>query len=111
MNSASKSVPNWVLPVIILTITLLVFYPAFNYDFVNWDDNHVVIENPMIQDGLQGDRIKEAFTTPHVWGQYFPVTLISFMANVGNGELDPARFHRGNILLHLANVLLRRPAW
>ena len=47
-------------PLVILGVTFIAFSPALHSDFVNWDDNTYVTENPVIR-SFNPDHIKQIF--------------------------------------------------
>jgi tetratricopeptide (TPR) repeat protein len=91
---------------------LLVFWQVRNFDFVNYDDNDYVYENPHVLNGLTFDNIIWAFTTGHA-GNWHPLTWLSLMldrqlfcaASLPGGP-SPAGFHLTNLFFHIANTLL-----
>jgi tetratricopeptide (TPR) repeat protein len=85
--------------------TLLVFWQVRNFDFVSYDDNIYVYENPSILNGLSCGSVIGAFTTTHV-GNWLPLTWLSFMLDCHLFGLNPGLMHLVNLLLHLANTLL-----
>ena len=97
---------QWITLIVVWVLTLAIFAPTVGYDFVNWDDQNVVVQNLMIQDGLSAKMIKEAFSTSQVRGQYYPVTLMTFALNFSIGKLNPGGYHFLNVLFHLLNIFL-----
>src|SRR5512140_953887 len=85
--------------------TLLVFWQVRNFDFVNYDDNLYVYQNPHIENGLTADNLLWAFTTPHI-GNWLPLTRLSFMLDCQLFGLNAGCMHLVNLFWHLANTLL-----
>jgi tetratricopeptide (TPR) repeat protein len=85
--------------------TLLVFWQVRNFDFVNYDDNVYVSENPHVLNGLTADNVIWAFTTGHV-GNWHPLTWLSLMLDCQLFGANAGWMHLENLLLHLANTLL-----
>ncbi len=85
--------------------TLLVFWQVRNFDFINYDDDSYLYENPHVLTGLTSANIIWAFTTPHV-GNWLPLTWLSFMLDCQLFGASPGWMHLENVLLHLANTLL-----
>ncbi|MBK6733425.1 MAG: tetratricopeptide repeat protein [bacterium] len=87
--------------------TLLVYHGVGSYDFVNFDDDLYVYDNPRVTGGLSPANAQWAFTTGHaqVW---IPVTWLSLQLDATLAGPGAAGFHRTNLFLHLAGVLL---AW
>ncbi len=84
---------------------LLVFWQVRNFDFVNYDDNKYVSENPHVLNGLTADNVIWAFTTgfAEFW---HPLTWLSLMLDRQFLGPNPAGFHLTNLILHIANILL-----
>lgn len=95
-NLASK----WPI-LIILFLVLIVYANIINGDFLFWDDNQNILENPFLSFSM----IHNFFTAPFL-GMYIPIsysvwTILSEL--FGN---EPYVFHAFNILLHILNVYL-----
>jgi Flp pilus assembly protein TadD len=103
-ESAKKSLVIFTYIVLVLS-TLLVFWQVRNFDFVNYDDNDYVSENPQVLSGLSHDGIIWAFTTGHS-SNWHPLTWLSHMLDCQLFGPDPGWMHLVNVLLHLANTLL-----
>lgn len=95
--------PNhwWIMGVLLLT--LLVYLPSLQNDFVNWDDQLYVYENPLIFDlvGNFGRNITEP-----VAGNYHPITVLTLALDYSIAGLNPFQYHLTNLLWHLLNVVL-----
>jgi len=90
--------------IVLAAATVLVFLPARNFDFVGYDDNEHVLENPHIRD-LGPENLAWMFT--HFWvTSYYPVRLLSFAIDYRFWGASPEGYHLTNILLHVANVTL-----
>ena len=83
----------------VFVLTFLVFLPAVNCDFVNWDDNSYVYENPRVLQGLSADGLRYALTGTlyHSWA---PLTVLSYLVDVSLFGIRPAGFHLTNVVLH-----------
>ncbi len=86
-------------------VTLVVYLPAVRCDFVNFDDQLYVTENPHVQGGLTWPDIEWAFTTFHA-ANWHPLTWLSHMADCTLFGLNPAAHHFVNVLFHAANTAL-----
>jgi tetratricopeptide (TPR) repeat protein len=108
----------WLLPALLVTITMAVFAPVCHMVFVDWDDPLHTYQNPYLQ----------TLTWPnlaHLWrgvyeGEYVPVTYMVFAflsvfgqhrtpaptPSGGFSVLNPHAFHTANLVLHLVNTLL-----
>jgi hypothetical protein len=86
-------------------ICLLVFFRLLSADFVNFDDDLYVYENPHVQNGLSIQGLEGAFTRT-LGHHYQPLTVLSYMLDAQIYGMNPFGFHFTNLLLHIANVLL-----
>lgn len=89
----------------LIVSTLLVFWQVGNFDFVNYDDNFYVYENPNVLNGLSGDSFIWALTTNYK-GYWQPLTWLSLIINSQLFGPGPGGFHLVNVFLHLASTLL-----
>jgi len=88
--------------------TLLVFWQVRNFDFINYDDNVYVSENPHVLNGLTADAVSWAFKATDATN-WHPLTWLSLMLDCQlslPGSPNPGRIHLINVLFHLANTLL-----
>jgi len=91
---------------LLLTIaTLTVFYPVQNHDFVNFDDQLYILDNPNVQAGLSLKSIYWALTSAHLCN-WHPLTWVSHMLDYDLYGLNPKGHHLNNLLFHIANSLL-----
>jgi tetratricopeptide (TPR) repeat protein len=86
--------------------TLLVFGQVHAFDFVNYDDNDYVYENPHVSGGLTAENILSAFTTAPAGGNWLPLTWLSLMLDCQLFGLHPGRMHLVNVVFHWVNTLL-----
>lgn len=84
---------------------LLVFWQIKNFDFINFDDDVYVYENPHVLNGLTFDSVKWAFTTFHA-ANWHPLTWLSLMLDSELFGPQARTFHLVNLFFHIANVLL-----
>jgi tetratricopeptide (TPR) repeat protein len=89
---------------LILTVTFISLSPSLENDFVNWDDDSYVTENPLIME-LSWNSIKEIFSQ-YLMGHYHPLTLLSYALEFHFFKLNPLAYHVTNLILHLMNALL-----
>ena len=73
-------------------------------NFVNWDDPMYVSENLRVQQGLNLDNIRWAFTI--AFGTWTPLDTISHMADCQFFGLNPRGHHGANLAFHVANTVL-----
>ena len=86
-------------------ITWAVFGQTLGHDFINYDDNIYVYENPNIVSGLTRPAILWAFTHAHA-GNWHPLTSLSHMFDCQVYGLNAGGHHFTNVLLHTLAVVL-----
>jgi hypothetical protein len=86
-------------------ITLAVFAPSLTHDFLAYDDQVYVTENPHVQAGLTWQGVGWAFRS-YAASNWHPVTWLSHMLDCQFYGLRSAGHHLTNVLLHAANTLL-----
>ena len=84
-------------------ITLLVFLPALQNDFVYWDDDEFILENRHIR-LIDSHLISWSFTNPHT--QWTPLRWFSHAIDIQLWGLNPFGHHLTSVLLHMLNVFL-----
>ncbi len=85
-------------------LTLLVYLPALQNGFVDWDDNKYIYDNPYIR-SLDAAFFKWAFWSFHA-ANWHPLTWISHAVDYAVWGLNPLGHHLPNILLHGLNTFL-----
>jgi tetratricopeptide (TPR) repeat protein len=90
---------------LLVAVILAVFWQVKHYQFVNYDDDVYVTDNPHVRMGLQKEGVVWAFTAVHA-GYWIPLTWLSYMLDYEVYGLHPGGFHLTNVLLHLLNALL-----
>ena len=97
----------WIFAICILLATgiWLVFGQTLQHEFINFDDNAYVYENPPVVRGLSFGGVAWAFTQVHS-ANWHPLTWISHMLDCQFYGLNPAGHHLTNILLHAVTAIL-----
>ena len=85
--------------------TLLAYAQVSSHEFINYDDNVYVTENPNVQHGLTGQSIGWAFTSGYGLN-WHPITWLSIMLDVDLFGLKPAGHHLMSLFFHTLNSLL-----
>ena len=86
-------------------LTTIVFVQVAGFDFVNYDDDAHVYENPGVLRGLSPESVAWVFQTTFV-SNYIPITGLTFLLDYQVHGLSPGGYHLTNLLFHIANVLL-----
>ena len=99
---------RWLVPgvcIILAAITFAVFGQTLRYEFINYDDQVYVYENPAVTQGLTLSGVAWAFTTSYS-AYWHPLTWLSHMLDCQLWGLNAGNHHLTNVLFHAANALL-----
>ena len=109
---------DWLTPVTLVLVVVLglwAFQDVGDFDFVQYDDPALIVNNPYVNRGLTADSIAWAFTfaesddlraEPFARELWAPLSFISLAADVQFAGLNPAVHHRVNLILHLISTCL-----
>ena len=103
-NSNSKRNILFLMGLITL-ITYISFSPATKNNFINWDDNAYVFDNPHLSKPVP-EAISYFFASNYFIGNYIPITMTVYILEYKAAGLDPYFYHKLNIFLHVVNTLL-----
>ncbi|PWU14341.1 MAG: hypothetical protein C5B50_17325 [Verrucomicrobia bacterium] len=92
---------EWLVGVLLVLLTLLVYYPSWHGEFI-WDDESHVVNNPEL---IEPDGLAKIWTSSESL-QYYPLVFTSFRLERALWGLNPSGFHLDNLLLHAASALL-----
>ncbi len=106
--------PSWLYVLLLAACTLSVYGRILGHDFVAWDDDGHITENPRL-DPISWPSLVRFWREPF-FGHYVPLSYTLFTAEArlarshrdefGKQHFKPAIFHAGSLLLHLGCVLL-----
>jgi tetratricopeptide (TPR) repeat protein len=90
---------------LLVLLTLALYQPVANHDFVNFDDDQYITGNFHVNAGLTWSDIVWAFRSgyAHNW---HPLTWISHMLDCQIYGLNPAGHHLTSLLFHIVNTVL-----
>jgi len=93
---------DWVFALFLVAAVVIAYQPVWHAGFI-WDDDHYVVNNPLLTapDGLW--RIWFSYDSP---SQYFPLIYTTFRVERALWGLSPLGYHCVNVLFHCANALL-----
>ena len=97
-------ITNTFLALLLIASTLLTYVNTLDNEFVNWDDDTYVYENPSVR-APSLSNIKRFFFHSYV-RLYLPITMLSYMLDYQLWQLEPFGYHVTNLLLHILNVIL-----
>ncbi|MBW1845253.1 MAG: tetratricopeptide repeat protein, partial [Deltaproteobacteria bacterium] len=101
---AGMKLAQWY-PLILVILCVGIYGQALEFNFVLYDDDAYLLENPRIPAGLTLDNLRWALTTGEM-SNWHPLTWISFLIDVDLYGLNPGGFHATNLLLHALNSLV-----
>jgi len=89
----------------LVVIVWVVFGQTLHFEFIHYDDDPFIRENPHVLNGLTWEGVKWAFRFDQ--GDYWhPLTWLSLMLDVNLFGRGAGGMHLTNVLLHTANSLL-----
>ena len=91
---------------LLLLLTVVLFWPATSDYFIRYDDPEYVTENPHIQAGLSWASVKWAFGNTEQAAYWAPMMWLSHMVAFQVFQLRPEGHHLINIVLHAASTVL-----
>jgi tetratricopeptide (TPR) repeat protein len=102
------------LPLLIAAVTCAAFAPVLQNQFVEWDDDEILLNNAHYR-GLGLTELQWMFTTFHM-GHYQPLSWVTFAFDYLLWGMNPFGYHLTNLIIHCANALLfyfvgRRLLW
>lgn len=105
---------RWEIAILLLLLlgTVAVFFRVLQADFVQWDDDTLLYQNPHLT-GFNAASVKWAFTAFDYVVRYQPLTWLTWAAIREYSGLNPFGYHLASLLFHAANtglvfLLLRR---
>lgn len=105
MNKPLHKNKSLLIYALLIIATLATYWPVLNCEFVNYDDDKRVTENPNIKSGLNLESVIWAFTCPH-FHMWHPLTSLSHLLDCQLFGLNPAWHHLTSLLLHIASTVL-----
>jgi Flp pilus assembly protein TadD len=103
---ARSRFPVWLIAVLLVLVTMALYWPVTRCDFINLDDPAYVTENPHVQDGLNREGVKWAFCNTEQAAYWAPLMWLSHMLACQIFGLNAWGHHLINVLLHAANTVL-----
>lgn len=92
--------------VLLSFIICVVYQNLHDHDFISFDDNVYVFENPHVNEGFSSDNIIWAFNVFNNTAYWHPVTWLSHMLDCQLFNLNAGMHHLTSLVIHIANTLL-----
>jgi len=90
--------------VLIVIISIIAYYPSFDNNFLNWDDDVYVTDNLDIQN-LNIENLRKYFTQYYV-SNYHPLTMLSIAIDYSIAQANPQQYLVTNLIIHIINSVL-----
>jgi tetratricopeptide (TPR) repeat protein len=90
---------------VLIIVILAVFWQVRNHEFITFDDDQYVTNNPHVKSGLTLSGTIWALVAMHS-NNWHPLTWLSHMLDCELYGLNPGGHHLTNLLIHIANTLL-----
>jgi tetratricopeptide (TPR) repeat protein len=87
-----------------MVVVFAVFRPVLGHDFVRYDDNMNIVQNPHVSE-LTAANLYWMFTDTS-YTRYMPLGWMCYAVDRQLFGLNPHAFHAGNLFFHLLNTLL-----
>lgn len=91
-----------VLAVLLIILTIVVFFPTLDNRFLNWDDDRNFLQNPAYR-GLGAAQLRWSWQTYHM-GVWQPLGWMALGLQYKLGGLEPAVYHAFSLGLHAVNT-------
>jgi Flp pilus assembly protein TadD len=103
--AAEPRIPAWLMAAMLALVTIALYWPATNHDFVNYDDKEYVLDNTHVTSGLTLENTRWALGSGYA-ANWHPVTWVSHMLDCQMFGLEPWGHHLTSVLLHALNAVL-----
>ena len=104
VKTGAERLVAWIVPLLIVVLTALAFWPALDGEFLNWDDDKLLVNNLHYR-GLGAAQWRWMFTT-YLLGHYQPVNWVSFGGDYLAWGLVPFGYHLTNLLVFALGALV-----
>ncbi len=104
-GNVSRIRPTILISMVLIVITLAIYWQVGNHEFIILDDCDYVTGNPHVTTGINSANIIWAFTSVDA-SNWHPVTWLSHMADVQMYSLNPRGHHLTNVGIHVVSTLL-----
>ncbi len=89
--------------ILVALVTFSAFLPALQNQFVNWDDEETLSNNPHYR-GLGWTQLRWMWSAFHL-GHYVPLTWMTYGLDYLLWGMNPVGYHLTSLLLHTANAV------
>ncbi len=100
--TAEPATWRWLVPLICALATIAAMAPSLGNQFVDWDDDVNLVDNPEFR-GLAWHNLRWMLTTT-LMGHWVPLTWITFGADYLVWGMNPRGYHLTSLALHAATA-------
>jgi len=97
--------PVWLMALLLVLVTIALYWPATGHDFLNYDDDVYVVDNTHVTSGLTLENARWAFRTGYA-ANWHPSTWLSHMLDCQMFGLKSWGHHLTSMLSHACNAAL-----
>ena len=101
---AASSRRKWAIAAALAFATLFVYFRTVHYDFVFYDDDQFVYDNPVVKAGLTASSLAWSFGMH--FANWHPLTWFTYLLDAQLFGMKPGPFHLENVLYHTASTVL-----
>ena len=97
---------SFLIPALLVSAVTIVYIQTLSFSFIGFDDPDLIINNSHVRAGLTADGLAWAFCT--AWREdvfFYPLALVSHMADCSLFGLDAGGHHLSSLVLHAVTVL------
>lgn len=89
----------------LIIVTTIVFSRVGDHEFLLFDDEDYITQNPHIENGITVSNIAWAFSSVYA-SNWHPITWLSHMADVQLYGMNPRGHHFTNVIIHSVSTML-----
>jgi hypothetical protein len=89
--------------IMLVLVSVILFWNVHGFEFFVIDDNNLVYRNPAILAGLQSGSLSYAFNPEYSY--FIPITVLSFMLDTTLFGTGPGGYHIMNVFYHIVSTL------
>ena len=91
-------------PLLAASVAFALFASTLSFQFLNWDDDRYVLQNPWIR-SWSLENLIHILTKPY-FANFLPLHLLSYSLDYSLWGLNPFGYHLQSVLLHALNAAL-----
>jgi hypothetical protein len=105
-STTQKSiVTSLIICITLVSVSIISYIPVLSADFIAYDDDVYVTENPRVRQGITPENIRWAFTTGYN-ANWHPLTWLSHMIDIELFGMRPGGHHCTSLFIHCLNGVL-----